>query len=372
MIKSVFLLALLLASGSVAAQRPPLVVPNDPNMVLETFPAGYVGLTAPALPGETQLPRIQQMLDAAARTGDTRLSTRAHALLERIEPAKVDADVLRAKAFSAQHRHDFDLSRQLLTEVLRRDPSDAGALLSRAQVNIVQGRLQNARGDCVALALRVDASLGTICTAALQLRRGDYASAARLTDRWLASADASAGLKRFVLMMRGDIASRMKAADATRFYEQALALDPQDVRTRLAFARHLRRSAQPREAIAILESAAASDTVLLQRTLAGREAGMPEATKWGDQLGRRFDLARQTGTSTELRDEAEYYLVVRQNPEHGLRLALENFSTQRDLEDEELLKQAAEAMHQPEALQVLRDWELSQESPAKNAMEGRP
>ena len=279
---------------------------------------------------------------------------------------------MRAKAFSAQHRHDFDLARELLTEVLRRDPTDAGALLSRAQVNIVQGRLKNARGDCVSLALRVDAGLGTICTAALQLRRADYPSAARLADRWLMGSEASTGLKRFVLMMRGDIASRMKAPEATNFYQQALALDPQDVRTRLAFARHLRRSAQPRKAIAVLESAAASDTVLLQRALAVREAGMPDAQRWGDQLGRRFALARQTGTSTELRDEAEYYLTVRQNPKQGLKLALENFQTQRDLEDEELLEQAAKAMRQPEALQVLRDWEHDQESPAARSLEDKP
>ena len=115
-------------------------------------------------------------------------------------------------------------------------------------------------------------------------------------------------------------------------------------------------------AAAAAASRSPSDTVLLQRTLAALEAGMPDAKQWGDQLGRRFDLARQTGTSTELRDEAEYYLVVRQNPEHGLKLALENFRTQRDLEDQELLEHAAAAMHQPKALQVLRDWERDQES----------
>jgi len=366
------LLVLLLASSPAAAQRPPLVVPDDPNLVLEVLPPGYTGLSAPALPGDAQLPRIQQMLDAAARTGDTRLSTRAQALLERIEPDKVDADVLRARAFSAQHRHDFDLSRELLTQVLRRDPSDGGALLSRAQVNIVQGDMTKARSDCATLVLRVDAGLGTICTAALQLRLGDYPSAARLADRWIAGSDASASMQRFVLMMRGDIASRMGATDATRFYQRALALDQQDVRTRLAFARHLRRIGQPREAIAVLRSAAASDTVLLQRTLAAREAGLPDAKQWADQLAKSFELARQTGTDTELRDEAEYFLVVRQNPERGLQLALENFRTQRDLEDEELLERAAKAMRRPEALQTLRDWRKSQQMPAAHARENQP
>ncbi|MEO5628688.1 MAG: hypothetical protein ABIQ62_02820, partial [Thermomonas sp.] len=242
---SLAMLPLLLACATASAQRPPLIVPTDPNLVLEVLPPGYRALAAPTLPGDPQLPRIQRMLDIAARTGDTRLSTRAQAMLERIEPAKVDASVLRARAFSAQHRHDFDLSRELLTQILRRDPSDGGALLSRAQVNIVQGHLNKARSDCAVLALRVDVNLGAVCTAALLLRMGDYPGAASLADRSLSGSDMDPGLQRFLLVLRGDIASRMVAADATDWYERALALDPQDVRTQLALARHLRRINKP-------------------------------------------------------------------------------------------------------------------------------
>ena len=358
------LLPLLLACATASAQRPPLVVPTDPNLVLEVLPSGYRALAGPTYPNDPQLPRIQSMLDIAARTGDTRLSTRAQAMLDRIEPAKVDANVLRAKAFSAQHRHDFDLSRELLTQILRRDPSDGSALLSRAQVNIVQGHLNKARSDCATLALRIDASLGTICTAALQLRVGDYESAARLADRSLSGSDLDPGLQRFLLVIRGDIASRIGAADATGWYERALVLDPQDVRTQLALARHLRRAGKPWEALAVLKSASDSDTVLLQRILAAREAGIPEAAQWADQLARRFQLARQTGSGTELRDEAEFHLSVRRNTKLGLKLAQENFETQRDIEDQELLERAAGAMQSPEALQELHKWERSERMPA--------
>ncbi len=371
-LRSIALLAFLLASATASAQRPPLIVPTDPNRVLEVLPAGYPGLDSPVLPGDPPLLRIQQMLNIAARTGDTRLSTRAQAMLDRIEPAKVDANVLSAKAFSAQHRHDFDQSRALLTEVLRRDPADGDALMSRAQVSIVQGHLNDARRDCAVLALRVDAGLGTICTAALQLRLGDYHAASRLADRWLAGADADAGLKRFVLMMRGDIASRGRSKDATQWYTQALALDPQDVRSRLAFARHLRRTGKPLAALDVLASAADSDTVLLQRILAAREAGLPEAGKWASQLARRFQLARQTGSGTELRDEAEFHLAVRGDAELGLKLALENFRTQRDLEDQELLERAALQAHRPQALQTLHDWERSERVPALPVAASRP
>lgn len=356
-LSSIALLPLLLACATASAQRPPLVIPKDPAHILETLPPGYRGFASPILPGDALLPRIQAMLDTAARTGDTRLSTRAHALLQSLPAAAGNSpDALRAKAFSAQHRHEFDLARTLLGQVLALDPSDGGALLSRAQINIVQGRLSKARSDCAILALRVDANLGAVCTAALQLRMGDYPGAASLADRWLAAGGGDPGLTRYVLVMRGDIASRLADPDAAQYYQRALAQDPEDIRTRLAFARHLRRVQKPGEALEMLAPAIGSDTVLLQRALAAREARSANAGLLATQLGKSFDLARQTGSETELRDEAEYHLVLRGNVARGLQMALANFKTQRDREDQELLERASRDAKRPEALDGLRAW----------------
>ncbi len=353
---SIVLLPLLFACATASAQRPPLVIPKDPAQVLETLPPGYRGFASPILSGDALLPRIQAMLDTAARTGDTRLSTRADALLQSLPAATSGSpDALRAKAFSAQHRHEFDLARTLLGQVLALDPTDGGALLSRAQVNIVQGHLNKARSDCAILALRVDAYLSIVCTAALQLRMGDYPDAASLADRWLATGD-DPGLTRYVLVMRGDIASRLADPDAAQWYQRALALDPNDVRTRLAFARHLRRAQKPSEALEMLAPATGSDSVLLQRALAAREAKSSDAALLAGQLGKRFALARQTASGTELRDEAEYHLALRGDTAKGLQLALENFTTQRDREDQELLKQAAAEAKRPDALEGMRAW----------------
>lgn len=366
-------LSLLLCSTTAIAQRPPWIVPQDPAQVLETLPPGYRGFAAPMLPGDAVLPRIEAMLDTAARTGDTRLSTRADALLQTLPPkARNSAAGLRAMAFSAQHRHDFDQARALLGQVLKRNPSDGGALLARAQVNIVQGHLNKARSDCAVLALRVDADLGIVCTVALQLRMGDYPSAASLADRWLDSGGNDPGLARYVWVMRGDIASRLAEPGADRWFRRALEQDPGDVRTRLAFARHLRRAGRPAEAQAILANATESDTVLLQRALAAREARSTEAGVLADRLGKRFRLARQTGSETELRDEAEYHLVFSKDPAKALQLSLENFQTQRDREDQELLEHAASAASRPDALEGLRAWARSERLPLDAGVEATP
>lgn len=352
-----FLLAICLLPHVARAQRPPLVIPTDPTQVLETLPVGYRGFATPAFPGDPVLPRINAMLDAAARTGDTRLSTRAQAMLDRLPANLADSpDVLRAKAFSAQHRHDFDGARALLGKLLARDPTDGGALLSRAEINLVQGRVDKARNDCAVLALRVDAGLGLVCAGALRLRMGDDAGAARLADRWLASGSADKPLTRFVLVMRGETASRLGEADADGWFRRALALDPDDVRTRLSFARHLRHAGRPRDAIAVLGTAADSDAVLLQRALAARESGSTDARALDVRLGGRFAMAHQAGSPTELRDEAEYQLRVREDAAAALALALANFETQRDREDQELLQAAADAARRPAALDGMRSW----------------
>lgn len=91
-----------------------------------------------------------------------------------------------ARAYTAQHRHQFDAAAGLLDRVIHDQPRDAEARLSRAHILLVQGHLDRARHDCTVLAFGVDASSGQLCTAALALRSGDHGAAARLLDRWLA------------------------------------------------------------------------------------------------------------------------------------------------------------------------------------------
>lgn len=367
-------LALLLALPQSAwAQRPLRVIPDAATVVLETLPPGARAFTTPTAAAGPTLSRIEQMLQAAARSGDTRLSTRAHALLARL-PADVanTPDAIRARAFSAQHRHRFDEARDLTSQLLRSNPRDGGALLSRAQINIVQGHLNKARSDCANLALRVDSALGMICAAALEMRMGRYAGSAQLLDRWLDAGNEDPGLARFARVMRGEAASRMAEPDAGRWFRDALELDPADVRTRLAYARHLRHVRRPAEALSVLAPAIESDTVLLQRALAAREAARADAGLLAGRLGRRFVLARQTGSDTELRDEAEYHLELRKDAARGLQLALENFRTQRDREDQALLQAAARMAERPAALQSLHAWARAERLPAAALAEDAP
>lgn len=351
------------------AQRPEMVVPTDPDTVLARLPNGYAELMPQAdarapekTPAEDRvaISRIQALLATAASAGDARLVARAEGALAQLPPTDDRAAVLLARAYAAQYRHEFSTARSLLDRLLQQSPRNASARLARAQMLLVQGDLKAARSDCVALAL-VDSGRGLICVAAWSLRRGAYETAAAALDRWIQRNQGGGdAMLRYALVMRGQVASRAGDDRADAWFQRALALGPDDVRSLAAYARHLRGSDRPAEAFRLLADAPTTDHLLLERALAAYAARLPQAPALADRVAERFALARSVGTTPDLRDEARFLLILRDDPAAALQLAQENFETQRDYEDVSLLRRAARAAGQPQALQGLQAWARSQ------------
>lgn len=338
------------------------MVPADRQMLLERLPAGYAALMPE--PGNarpaTSLAMAQSLLETSARTGDSRLAARGEALLSRFPLDDFNPGLLQARAFAAQHRHDFDAAVKLLDRVIRDDPQNADARLSRSQVNLVRGRLQDARKDCAAL-LGIDVGNGMLCTAALALRRGEYAAAALLVDRWLGSTLPLDPRSRHALVLRAEIAARSRQGGADAWFRRALVLDQRDVRTLAAYARYLRSQAREREVEALLAGSPGSDGLQLQRALAAHRLDPARARALVDAQAARYALARAVGSQPELRDEAEFLLALRKQPDAALALALENFKDQRDHEDVDILRRSAVASGRQEALIPLQRWADSQQ-----------
>jgi hypothetical protein len=347
----------LLGCVNAYAARPPLLTPASGGEIVERLPHGYAQLE-PSAQSAPSAAQAQRLLATAAATGDTRLAARAEAILARL-PAN-SKDALRLRAFAAQHRHDFQLALVYLDRLVAMDARDSDALLSRAQVQIVQGRLDLARNDCASLVLGVDAGNGMLCTAALSLRLGRLEVAGMLAERWLAAVAPGDPRRSFALLLRADAASRANAADADRWYREAWALRRDDVRTLAAWARHLRAHGGAARAAALLASAPATDGIQLQRALAARESGADDADELAEAQTRRYELARELGGVPELRDEAEYELTLRHDPVAALALAQRNFLSQRDFEDAALLRRAAGAAGQPALVAQVDAWSKSQ------------
>lgn len=365
MLRRLILSVMFALPGMAFAQRPPLMVPARADTIVERLPKGYAALMPerPVITAAGRLAQAQRLLATAARTGDARLATRAEALLAGFPAGDATPAVLRARAYAAQYRHDFDDAVGLLDRLVRSHPRDAAARLSRAQILLVQGHLDRARRDCAVLALGVDSASGLLCIAALSLRTGDTEAAARLIDRWLAQPDADAEARRHVLVMRGEVAARAGAPDADDWFQSALALAPDDVRTLAAYARHLRGQGRHAQVLQLLAKAPDVDGLHLERTLAAHAAGLPTARAMIAAQARRYELAHAVGSEPELRNEAEFVLTLQAGPERALALAQRNFVTQRDAEDVDLLLRAAAAAKRPEALQPLRAWAEAQNLP---------
>jgi len=370
MSRSLMFLVLLWLPMLAQAQRPPAVVPASADTVLERLPRGYAAL-APAIAGaKVSMSDVQQLLTTAARTGDARLATRAEGLLSRFPANTRDTGILKARAFSAQHRHDFASALRLLDAVIRIDPRDADARLSRAQIQLVQGRIALARSDCAALALGVDADHGLICVASISQRMGDTAHASALLDRWLVQGAQDPGFRRYVLVMRAEAAARTH--DADDWFRRALAMAPDDVRTLASYARYLRANGRPREVLTLLATAPESDGLQLQRALAAHAARSPDAQRLAKAQQRRYELAYAAGGEPELRDEAEFLLTLRNDAAGALKVALRNFESQRDQEDVDILRRAAFAAKRPDALRPLYSWAKSQQLPLSPGPESQP
>jgi predicted Zn-dependent protease len=147
----------LLCPAYAFAQRPPISEPIRRDAVIDVLPSGYAALMPRAEEGAARAPGsvadAEALIATAARSGDARLIGRAEKILERHRGPRETPAVLRARAYIAQYRHDFETALALLDQAIARNPRDADSRLSRAQIMLVGGEVERARRECTALAV---------------------------------------------------------------------------------------------------------------------------------------------------------------------------------------------------------------------------
>ncbi len=347
--------ALLLFGASLAvAKAPPIFVPADDGVVLARVPKAYEGWRqgdrATASPDELNFAMAQ-----VARSGDARLAGRLQKQLEALPSDSRESHIVLARAWLAQHQHQFDHSRRLLDILLARDTVNANALAMRAHLNLTQGRLRDAQKDCAAL-IFVEPRQATLCAGRLAARRGNWAAAERVLSRLHTGDDPVA---RDARLLSAEIASAQGNPGAEKLFIGARSAAPADWRPLLAHARWLRRNNRAGEALAILPEDTTHDGLSLERVLAAADMKSPEAERLRERLHARQAAARAAGAPAETRDEAEIALLAGDSA-RALELAMLNFATQRDIEDVDLLQRASAAARRPDALAALAEWERAE------------
>jgi hypothetical protein len=367
------LLCLLIVAASTTAvsAREPRVPASDDEVVerLSVVPDPAQRARRAALARDpSRLPLALEEAQAAIgrfrRGGDPRELGAAQAALSAwwSQPA-APAPVRLLRASILQSRHDFDAAQKDL-DALVADPAaplplQAQALLTRASLAQVRGRMLAAKADCVTLSGSRYAALGPVleraaraCVAEIDSLTGDPRAA------WTTLAALGQGAQddAWLALIRAELAERLGAhREAGALY--AVASSSGEVYALAAHADWLLSRGRWREVDALLAPrASAADALLLRQAIAWHQGGDPRARDAVALLKARFAAVRQRGDSPHWREEARLALDVDGDAARALELAQAQWAQQREPADALLLWRAAQAARRPEAARALRDW----------------
>jgi Tfp pilus assembly protein PilF len=365
-------------------------VPVDPHEVLEALPFAAkdarsreindlrraISANPNDLARAVRLARLDIML--ARERSDPRYLGHAQAALSPWWNATVaPVEVLVLRATIRQSLHDFDLALSDLDQAIRLAPDHVQALLTRAVVLTVRGRFPEARESCARLEPLSSPLVASVCRAQVDCVTGRAASAIEALRAVLSRAgQLSSDEEAWARSQLGECAARAGQLDeAQHEYQRTLQLDTNDAYARAALSDLLLDRGRAKEALAIVEGRDANDTLLLRIALAEKRLGAPQTTSHVDALAARFDASRLRGDVVHRREEARFWLDLKDSPSRALPLAVANWEVQREPADVRILLDSARAARQPRAAAAALAWldETKLEDPfiAKTAAELR-
>ncbi|HEX5093905.1 MAG TPA: hypothetical protein VFV84_14545 [Burkholderiales bacterium] len=267
-------------------------------------------------------------------------------------------ELLLVRAMLKQYRHDFDGALEDLAAAARLDPDDSEAHAWAAAIFMVRADYTGAAQECAALAELGETLEAEGCSAYLESVTGKgRAGYERLRAALAREPDADRGLRLWIQSRLARMAWRLgDTAAADAHFQSALALGITDNFLLTAYAEFLLAQQRYRDVVTLLSARTQSDTLLLRLTLAEHALGLADAAQHARILGERFDAAALRGERLHLSDEARYRLDLRNDPAGALAAAAENWRTQREPEDAEILLEAAHAAGKPEAARPALDW----------------
>lgn len=294
----------------------------------------------------------------AMADGDPRYVGYAQASLAPWTGDDAPPEVLFLRGVLKQYRHDFPGALQDLRRALLREPEHVGARAWRAAIMMVQADYTGAARECAALAGLASELQAVSCSAYVEAATGAARPAyERLAATLRRSAHADEAARLWALTRLAEMAERLgDAAAAGRHFREALALGLKDNFLLAAYADFLLEKDRPQEVIALLRDWQRSDTLLLRLALAERKLRLPSAEQRVRALADRFAAAALRGERLHLQEEARFLLELKGDAKAALAAARENYRTQREPRDAEILLQAARAAGERAAAAPALGW----------------
>lgn len=373
--RSAYLAGLVLAISAPWAAAAPYI-PANGSVVIERLPIR----TDPA---QRELARLRAEL--AANPNDLTLATRA--ATEYIATARRETDpryygyaqaalapwwsmaepphavrLLRATLLQSTHR--FPEALRDLDAIVKADPANSQAWLTRATVQTVRGDFTAATESCSRLSALAPELISSTCSASVGAMTGRAkASEDMLAASLQRSADADTGVQVWVITLLGEMAERRGDARAAEaHFKRALQLDPRDSYLIGAYADFLLDQRRPADVVALVKDYNRIDALLLRHALALQQmSGLDAALRNADaELAARFNAAQRRGDTVHQREQARYELHVRGNRAAGLELAQKNWAVQKETADLRILLEAALAAGDAAAAAPALEWARKQ------------
>lgn len=294
--------------------------------------------------------QVRSWIEAARVTADPRYLGRSLALLERCWSAGdkavgIEPRVLRATL--RQSLHDFDGALEDIAQALQREPTHAGAWLTKATIHTVRAEFPAARQSVIQLLRTADARTASVAAAQVASVSGDPAVAIRRLQDVLVSPkeDGPAwGVRERVwasTVLAETLARAGNPTEAEAWFRRGLAWAPGDPYLLGALADVLLDRGRPEEVLTLLSGKERVDGLLLRLAEAATRLGDSRGAGWCGELARRFGEARRRQDAVHLREEARFELRLRTNAAVALHLARDNWKVQREPADARILWEAA-------------------------------
>lgn len=300
----------------------------------------------------------REYMNFGRSVGDARYFGAALGVLRPWLDGVPSVEVLNLGASARQYGHDFSGALELLDRALVIDRANAQALLARANINIVQGRLATAWRDCRSLVRTRRDDLVLLCDATAKALGDEAPQAYQRLDRLLRTNAIDLSLRGYAFELKGEMAGFLLRPDeAATDFEAARKEDPADLRTIMQFADFKLRQGQPNEALALLADAPPTDSVMVRQAIAHKALGdKAETDRLAAALRERFDEQALLKDAAHAREAARFWLFVAQDPQKALAAAEANWRLQRELEDALLLVDASAAAGNLAAVKPVLDW----------------
>jgi tetratricopeptide (TPR) repeat protein len=350
--------ATLVASAALAAPYRP----SDDATVLVTVPPPAVSTQAAIRKSQialaanpNDLAQALEVARVAIRDGrasaDPRRYGQAQAALApwwSIPDAPMNVRVLRA--IIRQSLHDFAGAEADLDAILRLDPRNGQARLTRAFVRQTVGALADAKDDCRRLPPSIGVTAVAVCLLRMEALTGSAGTALERFDQIIRIDPRSEpSVRRWARGVGADMAAMLGQTEAADLHFSEATANGGDIPTLVAFADHLLDTDRPAEVLTLLAGRSEADIVYLRLAIAGKRLDDARAPQWTALLADRFAAAKAGGVQLHLREEARFELEVRGNAATALGLALANWKVQKEPSDARLVLQTALAAGDPAA-----------------------